>query len=138
MLAQFGGAVGSAVPTAGAVAAGVASAQQVAARLMQQAAPGASTATPAGGLDVAQPHFEADLEINDFPQHARWKVSTRLAVEAMGLMRKRLFRMCWWHLPRAHAFLSRCVACLSDPASRCVVAKVEFVAVLCITAIKTR
>ena len=40
---------------------------------MQQAAPGASTSVPAGVLDVAQPHFEADLEINDFPQHARWK-----------------------------------------------------------------
>ena len=45
---------------------------------MQQAAPGASTSVPAGVLDVAQPHFEADLEINDFPQHARWKARSRL------------------------------------------------------------
>jgi len=79
-VAQFGGAVGSAAAGAGAVAAGVASAQQVAARLMQQAAPGASTSVPAGVLDVAQPHFEADLEINDFPQHARWKARLKLPV----------------------------------------------------------
>ena len=73
--AQFGAAMGGAIPTAGAVAAGVASAQQIAARLMQQATPGAAPASSAaaGGLDVAQPHYEADLEINDFPQHARWK-----------------------------------------------------------------
>ena len=76
-MAQFGGAVGNAANAAGAVAAGVASAQQIAARLMQQTAPGTSTATPAGGLDVALPHFEADLEINDFPQHARWKARTQ-------------------------------------------------------------
>ena len=80
MAAQFGAAMGGAVPTAGAVAAGVASAQQIAARLMQQAAPGgapASSAAAGSGLDVAQPHYEADLEINDFPQHARWKARPR-------------------------------------------------------------
>ena len=30
---------------------------------------------PVGGATEAeQAHFEAELEINDFPQHARWKV----------------------------------------------------------------
>ena len=28
----------------------------------------------AGVFDPTLPHFEAELEINDFPQHARWKV----------------------------------------------------------------
>lgn len=26
--------------------------------------------------DPDKPHFETELEINDFPQHARWKVQT--------------------------------------------------------------
>ena len=25
--------------------------------------------------EADRPHFETELEINDFPQHARWKVS---------------------------------------------------------------
>lgn len=31
---------------------------------------------PLGGLEPVsnEPHFESELEINDFPQHARWKV----------------------------------------------------------------
>ncbi len=28
----------------------------------------------AGVFDPLLPHFESELEINDFPQHARWKV----------------------------------------------------------------
>lgn len=45
---------------------------------MQAAAQRAATlaaalsGNPAG---VVKPHYEAELEINDFPQHARWKVS---------------------------------------------------------------
>ena len=31
----------------------------------------ALSGNPAG---AAKPHYEAELEINDFPQHARWKV----------------------------------------------------------------
>ena len=27
---------------------------------------------------AVKPHYEAELEINDFPQHARWKVSLGL------------------------------------------------------------
>lgn len=26
------------------------------------------------GKDPTKPHYEAELEINDFPQHSRWKV----------------------------------------------------------------
>ena len=57
------------------------SAAQLAARFMQAAGVGGSASAPlsvGGGtgvqLDTASPHYEADLEINDFPQHARWKV----------------------------------------------------------------
>lgn len=42
------------------------SAADVAARLMNNA--GVAPEPDMG------PHFEAELEINDFPQHARWKV----------------------------------------------------------------
>jgi hypothetical protein len=28
--------------------------------------------------EADRPHFETELEINDFPQHARWKVITHL------------------------------------------------------------
>jgi hypothetical protein len=30
-----------------------------------------------GLFDPTLPHYEADLEINDFPQHARWKASAQ-------------------------------------------------------------
>ena len=33
-----------------------------------------------GLFDPTLPHYEADLEINDFPQHARWKVQQRPAL----------------------------------------------------------
>lgn len=62
-------------------AGGPQSAAQLAARFMQQAGVPGGAAAPVsvgGGtgvqLDTASPHYEADLEINDFPQHARWKV----------------------------------------------------------------
>lgn len=29
--------------------------------------------------EADRPHFETELEINDFPQHARWKVITHLS-----------------------------------------------------------
>ena len=36
--------------------------------------------------DSQKPHFETELEINDFPQHARWKVCLRHAcTEALVL-----------------------------------------------------
>jgi hypothetical protein len=52
---------------------GAATAAEVAQRLMQQAgvsAPAVAAAAP----EPAAPTYEAELEINDFPQHARWKV----------------------------------------------------------------
>lgn len=35
----------------------------------------------------AGPHFEAELEINDFPQHARWKVRALRPSAALCLRR---------------------------------------------------
>lgn len=35
-----------------------------------------------GSQQPSGPHFEAELEINDFPQHARWKVRCCLSQSA--------------------------------------------------------
>ena len=37
-------------------------------------------------VDLAQPHFEADLEINDFGQHPRWKVRFSQQIRRLGLL----------------------------------------------------
>ena len=44
---------------------------------MQAAAQRAASMAAAlsGGASAPKAHYEAELEINDFPQHARWKVS---------------------------------------------------------------
>ena len=88
---QIGAAMGSGAMGA---AGGVQSAAQVAARFMQQAGVPGSAAAPisvGGGtgvqVDAASPHYEADLEINDFPQHARWKVRCRQLKGASALLR---------------------------------------------------
>ncbi len=43
---------------------------------MQAASAWGGPAPPVPGAPggVAERHFESELEINDFPQHARWKV----------------------------------------------------------------
>ena len=54
------------MPAAATAAAGAARAAALAA---QWGVPGVGPAP-----DMKEAHFEAELEINEFPQHARWKV----------------------------------------------------------------
>lgn len=65
---QFGAAAPGAIPVGGNAASMAAAAQKLAASL--------SGAAGAKAPEPTRPHYEAELEINDFPQHARWKVRT--------------------------------------------------------------
>lgn len=55
--------------------------------------------------EAERPHFESELEINDFPQHARWKVvSTPI--------------FCFTHCTLQQALIRRPAACCSPTGSR--------------------
>lgn len=50
-------------------------------------------------------HYEAEIEINDFPQHARWKVCVSYFSNS-------------WLRPRSHsAFLCQCTGLLANDIS---------------------
>ena len=72
-LAPGAGAQGQQLAALGSASSGAARAAAFAAALnARHAAGGAAARNPALGN---VPHFESELEINDFPQHARWKVT---------------------------------------------------------------
>lgn len=62
-------------PPASAAPSAPATGPDSAAAAAQRAALLAANPQAKGIFDPTLPHYEADLEINDFPQHARWKVS---------------------------------------------------------------
>lgn len=63
---QFGAAAPGAMSVGGNAASMAAAAQKLAASM--------SGVTGAKAPEPTRAHYEAELEINDFPQHARWKV----------------------------------------------------------------
>ena len=59
--------------------------------MVQQLLPGGHVPVVPQPEEEKKPQFITELEINDFPQHARWKVNLRLsllsaAIRAMRLM----------------------------------------------------
>ncbi len=63
-----------AAPSGAPGGAGPSSSQDISAAAQQRAAALAANPAAAGVFDPSLPHYEQELEINDFPQHARWKV----------------------------------------------------------------
>lgn len=58
--------------------------------------------------DANKPHFETELEINDFPQHARWKVrffhSCTRGLVFVIFRRHHSGSLCWTVLPSSSSF----------------------------------
>lgn len=48
------------------------------------AVPGGAAANPSAVAPQPSKHYETELEINDFPQHARWKITHRETIRDMG------------------------------------------------------
>lgn len=66
---------------------GSGSSQDAMASAQQRAAALAANPAAAGVFDPSLPHFETELEINDFPQRARWKVRVGVLVGGRALRR---------------------------------------------------
>lgn len=90
---QFGAAAPGAMSVGGNAASMAAAAQKLAASM--------SGVTGAKAPEPTRAHYEAELEINDFPQHARWKVR---GVGAWVVCGNAVWRFTRWKVQGVRAF----------------------------------